>query len=281
MTLPVIDIPFKLPFDVPLLVHPIFVHFAVAIPIIVLLIEVVNLKAKNRAVSLTSLFLLTLAMLVYVGAFYSGKADGSEAFALLNDDAKGDLKFHKLLGTYLVYGTGVLFLLKVFAMAVKQNWARTIFLLTLLVFIGLLFKQGEEGGELVYKHGVNVKPVSALQDKIDDMQYNIDDLKAQLKKAKAECAAKEESAAPAAQEPATQEPATQEPATQESQPAVEESTQSSEPAAEALESAETEAKSEVNGSTETEAVPAAENAAPEASAPAEPENTTPVQIPTH
>jgi len=103
MNLPVIDIPVKLPFDVPLLVHPIFVHFVVAIPIIVLLIELINLKAKRPAVSVTSLFLLTLAVIVYAGAFFTGKADGSHAFSLLTPEAKDELKFHKLLGTYLVY----------------------------------------------------------------------------------------------------------------------------------------------------------------------------------
>jgi uncharacterized membrane protein len=265
MTLPAIDIPFKLPFDVPLLVHPIFVHFAVAIPIIVLLIELVNLKARNRAVSLTSLFLLTLAMIVYVGAFYTGKADGSEAFALLNEDAKNDLKFHKLLGTYLVYGTGVLFLLKVMAMAIKQNWARTLFLLILVVFLGLLLKQGEEGGELVYKHGVNVKPVSELQDKIDDLQYDIDDLKAELQKAKAECAAKEKS------ETAPVEPATE----PKSETPTSEAPSETEPAAEPTSEATEKMKKlqESLGEVEKNATETIEHAVPE--------NTTPVHIPTH
>ncbi len=185
MSLPVIDIPVKLPFDVPLHLHPIFVHFAISLPIIVLLIELINIKAKNRAVSLTSLFLLTLAMIVYVGAFFTGKADGSHAFALLSADAKEELKFHKLLGTYLVYGTGVLFLFKLIAMGVKKsNWARDLFLVLLLVFIGVVFKQGKDGGELVYEYGVNVEPVTKLQDRIDEMEYDIDDLKEALKKAK-------------------------------------------------------------------------------------------------
>ncbi len=188
MNLPVIDIPVKLPFDVPVLVHPIFVHFAIAIPIIVLLIELVNLKAKKPAVSITSLFLLTLAIVVYAGAFFTGKADGTEAFALLGPEAKEELKFHKLLGTYLVYGTGVLFLLKLGAMAIRMQWARTLFIFMLTIFIAILLKQGKDGGELVYEYGVNVKPVMSLQDKVDDMQFDIEDLKEELKKAKEECA---------------------------------------------------------------------------------------------
>ncbi len=190
MNLPAIDIPIKLPFEVPLLVHPIFVHFVIAIPIIVLLIELINLKAKKPAVSVTSLFLLTLAVIVYAGVFFTGKADGSEAFALLSPEAKEELKFHKLLGTYLVYGVPLLLLLKAGAMAIRRPWARNIFIAFLLLFIAVLLKQGKDGGELVYEYGVNVKPVMALQDRLDDLQFDMEDLKEELQKAKAECADK-------------------------------------------------------------------------------------------
>ncbi len=218
MTLPPIDIPLKLPFEVPLLVHPLFVHFAIAIPVIVFLIELVNLKTKSRAASVTSLSLLVLAMIVFAGAFFTGKADGSDAFALLGEEAKGELGFHKLLGTYLVYGIGVLFLLKILAMMIRQNWMRTIFLLILLVFIGLTFKQGKDGGELVYKYGVNVEAVTNLQNEIDD-------LKDQLKTAKEECAAKKESES-ASEEPAV-EPKSEAPANESTESAPKEPAQSS------------------------------------------------------
>jgi len=195
MNLPAIDIPLKLPFDVPLLVHPIFVHFVVAIPVIVLLIELINLKAKRPAVSVTSLFLLTLAIIVYVGAFFTGKADGSHAFSLLTPEAKEELKFHRLLGTYLVYGVALLFLFKVAAMAIRRPWARNIFLFVLLLFLGVLLKQGKDGGELVYEYGVNVKPVMSLQDRLDDMEFDMEDLKEELRKARAECGAREAASA--------------------------------------------------------------------------------------
>ena len=184
MSLPIIDIPVQLPFDVPLLIHPIFVHFAIAIPIIVLLIELVNIKANKPAVSITSLFLLTLLITVYLGAFFTGKVDGSEAFSLLEIEAKNELKEHKLLGTYMVYATSILFLLKILAIFVKQNWSRNIFLILLVLFIVVAFKQGKDGGELVYKYGVNVKAVNELQDRVSDMQCDINDMKNELKKAK-------------------------------------------------------------------------------------------------
>ena len=296
MSLPVIDIPVQLPFDVPLLIHPIFVHFAIAIPVIVLLIELVNIKAKKPAVSITSLFLLTLLMVVYLGAFFTGKADGSEAFSLLGAEAKEELKEHKLLGTYMVYATSVLFLFKILAIFVKQNWSRNIFLVLLVLFIATAFKQGKDGGELVYKYGVNVKVVNELQDRVDDMQYDIDDMKHELKKAKesssvqstdtttSESTKVEESATEAQAEHETTAPENSTDTT----PAVEES----ETTAQESKEAEPVAHEAVPATTETAPtmehqapvedhtpVPAEHNQAP-SHEPA-PKNSTPVHIPTH
>ncbi len=300
MSLPAIDIPVKLPFDVPLLVHPIFVHFVIAIPVIVFLLELANIKARNRAVSVTSLFLMTLALLVYAGAFFTGKADGSHAFALLSPEAQEELKFHKLLGTYLVYGIGVLYLFKILAMLVKANWARDIFLVLLLVFIAVLFKQGKDGGELVYEYGVNVKAVETLQDRVDEMEYDIDDLKEELKNAKeaAASAAKpaEEAPAPAteapktepesgATEPSKSEPASSEPMTETPAESAHEAVhQAEESAHEAVHEGVHEAESAAHEAAESahEAHEATENEAGTADeATHTPENTTPAETPMH
>ncbi|WP_457597683.1 DUF2231 domain-containing protein [Hydrogenimonas sp.] len=308
MTLPSIDIPVKLPFDVPLLMHPIFVHFAIAIPVIVFLLEIANIKARNRAVSVTSLFLMTLALLVYAGAFFTGKADGSHAFALLSPEAKEELKFHKLLGTYMVYGIGVLYLLKLLAMLVKRPWARDMFIAFLLVFLGVMFKQGKDGGELVYEYGVNVEPVNALQDRIDDMEYDIEDLKEELKKAKAAAAAAPATTeTPTASETSEAAPAEEEiPADHESGSAGEAesaaATEATEPAQAAHDAQEqaADAAHEAAQTLQETATEAAHDAAQEATQAAHDatqqaqdaahdaagdtahgEDTTPVEIPTH
>ncbi len=187
MNLPVIDIPVKLPFDVPLLVHPVFVHFVIAIPVIVLLIELVNLKTKKPAVSVTSLSLLILAVFVFAGAFFTGKADGSEAFSFLSPEVQDELRSHKLLGTYLVFGAVLVLLLKLGAMIIRKKWMKNVFMGFLVLFIAILFKQGKDGGELVFEYGVNVKPVTELKDRINEMKIDLDNLNEQLQKAKTEC----------------------------------------------------------------------------------------------
>lgn len=175
MELPNITIPLALPFDVPLMLHPVVVHFAVALPVVVLLIEVANLYFKRRALSVTSLLFLLLAAVFYVAAYYTGKADGGEAFSLLNAEAQNELKDHRLLGTYLVYALAVPIVFKLLAMLLMQKWARGALIISLIIFISFLVKQGYDGGELVYKHGVNVAAVHRANDAMDDLRYTIED----------------------------------------------------------------------------------------------------------
>ncbi len=184
MTLPALDIPMALPVDLPILLHPITVHFAIVLPIVILLLELSNLIFKRRALSVTSLLFMLLVVVVYFAAFFTGKADGSEAGPLLSAAGKEELQEHKLIGTYLVYATIILVAVKSFSMLMARGWAKGLFFLTLLLFIAATFKQGEDGGELVYEYGANVEMVSTHEDTIDDLNDKIDELEATLEQSK-------------------------------------------------------------------------------------------------
>jgi uncharacterized membrane protein len=230
MNLPVIpEIPVQIPFEIPALIHPMVVHFAMAIPVIVLLLELANIKAKNRAVSVTSLFLLTLMVVVFAAAYYTGKVDGTKASDLMNEAAKGDLAFHKLLGLYLMYGAAGLFVFKLLAMMVRKGWARDLLLLLLAVFIFGCYKQGREGGELVYEHGANVEAVSALQTKIKALNEQIEAVKQAADKLK-----QEEEAAPEATQENTEKAAPEASAEETAAPADEAADQPAQAATEAV-----------------------------------------------
>jgi hypothetical protein len=75
----------ELPFDVPVLLHPLVVHFMIAIPVIVLLLELINLIAKKKAIGVVSFVLLFLTAVVAVGAYFTGIADGKESFDILSE----------------------------------------------------------------------------------------------------------------------------------------------------------------------------------------------------
>ena len=182
MTLPEIVLPkVVLPFDVPVLLHPIVDHFLIALPVVVLLLELMNLIMKKKAVGGVSFFLLVLTVLAAIAAYFTGLADGKEAYPALSDAAKTALAEHKLLGTYILLGSGVVLFFKLLAMTGNKA-LKALYILVLIAFVIALFKQGEEGGELVYEHGLNVEQVKTLDDEIFDLKDELEDAEAAAKK---------------------------------------------------------------------------------------------------
>ena len=185
MSLPAIPpIPLELPIDIPVLLHPAIVHFAIAIPIVVILLEFINLFFKKRALSVFSLFLIFILAIIMVGAYFTGLTDGKETFSLLSEAGKSDLKAHKLLGTYLAYGSVILLVFKLLFMLLSSTIARVFFVLIVIGFTAVTLKQGHEGGELVYKYGANNEAVANvlsdkddLKDELDELQDKYDELK--------------------------------------------------------------------------------------------------------
>ena len=176
--LPTLTIPpLNIPLDIPLLVHPAIVHFAIAIPIIVLLIEIFNTFFKKRALSVTSLLMLMLLGVIVLGAYLSGGVDGKAAADNLSSDAMATLKEHKILGIYLVYASGVVLVFKMLSMLFNVGFIRFLFVVVLIGYTGISLYQGKEGGELVYKHGANVAKAVELDNKLFDMEDTIDDIK--------------------------------------------------------------------------------------------------------
>ncbi|MRI58579.1 MAG: hypothetical protein C6H99_03620 [Epsilonproteobacteria bacterium] len=165
----------KLPIEIPLLKHPVAVHFAIVLPIVALLLEIVNLFVKRRCVGVISSLLLLLATVAYLAAFFTGKVDGKEAYAMLSAAGKEELKEHKELGIYLVYAIGAIFLLKLIVAGFKSGLAKLFFTLVLATFVGFAIKQGKDGGELVYEYGANVKAVSELDDKIMELEEQLEE----------------------------------------------------------------------------------------------------------
>jgi uncharacterized membrane protein len=177
MTLPEIVLPkIEIPFDIPLLMHPPIVHFIIAIPVIVLILEILNLVMKKKAVGGVSFLLLLLTVVAAIGAYFTGLTDGKEAYAALNEAAKADLSEHKLLGTYVLLGSAVVLFFKLLAMT-GSKLLKALYMIILIVFLVLLFKQGEEGGELVYEHGLNVKKVQELDNALFDLNEEKEEVK--------------------------------------------------------------------------------------------------------
>ena len=186
MQLPEISLPtIPLPFDIQLLLHPAVDHFVIAIPVVVLLLELYNLVVKRSSISVFSLLLLLLAVGFTFGAYITGVTDGKEAYDMLSPEGQGDLKAHKLLGTYILFMSAFVVIVKLLAMALRSALFRALFIVILLGYIAVLFFQGKEGGELVYEHGANVSKVKALDDELFDCKDELSDAQEEAKEAAA------------------------------------------------------------------------------------------------
>lgn len=201
MELPAIKLPqVELPFDIPLLMHPPVDHFIIALPIIILLLEFINLFAKKKAIGVVSFFLLILTVVAAVAAYLTGSVDGKEAFPLLSEAAQGELKEHKLFGTYLMLASAVVLVFKLLSAMISRGLMKALYLLVLILFVAGILKQGKEGGELVYKYGVNVEKVQELDNELFDVKEELEELQEENESAEAE-----EKEAPAEAAPATTE----------------------------------------------------------------------------
>jgi uncharacterized membrane protein len=204
MQLPAITLPtVELPFDIPVLLHPAVVHFAIALPVVILLLELINLILRKKAISGVSFFLILLTVVVSIGAYFTGLVDGKEAYPALSEAAKEALSEHKTLGTYLMLASGVLLLLKLLAMLAGKGILKGLYLLVLIAFVVGIFEQGKEGGELVYKYGMNVEQVKTLDDKIFDLEEALEEAAEKTETVKEESAPSETEVTPEPTAPVT------------------------------------------------------------------------------
>ena len=181
MTLPAITLPkVELPFDIPVLLHPSVDHFMIALPVVILLLELINLIMKKKAIGGISFFLIFLTIFIAAGAYLTGLVDGKEAYPALGEAAKTALADHKLLGTYLLLASVVVFFFKFLSAVTGNGVMKFLYLSVLIIFVAGIFKQGLEGGELTYKYGMNVEQVKTLDDELFDLKEELEELEEEL-----------------------------------------------------------------------------------------------------
>ena len=177
MTLPVIPLPFPVSEIIPVLLHPAVVHFAVVLPLVILILELINLITKRKSLTITIYILFVLLVGVFVSALATGVIDGKNGGLLMSDEGLEHLKQHKLIGIYLLYLSALPILLKLLTLAVKKPWAKVIYLLSFVAIITLTLYQAKEGGALVYEYGLNVEAKTNLDDTVEELQDEMDELK--------------------------------------------------------------------------------------------------------
>ena len=184
MDLPAINLPqIHLPFELPILLHPAVVHFVIAIPVVIFLMEFYNLFTKRKSIGAFAFILLLITVGMLILAYLTGIADGKEAYDLLTPEGQTELKAHKLLGVYVLFTAIAVVFFKLLAMTGK-GFFRFLYFMFLIGLIAISFKQGEEGGELVFEHGANSERVKTLDDELFDTKEALEEMSEKGTKAK-------------------------------------------------------------------------------------------------
>lgn len=151
-----------------MLLHPASAHFAIALPIIALIIGMAYLIKPSELMSkISTRFMLFGAIFITV-AFFTGKTDGGEAYMLLSNDGQLLLKEHKNFALYLVVGMWIATIVKMFGCIRKILKAEIFAVLLVAILSGGVLYQGKMGGELTYTYGANVAQHSDGMDCLDD-----------------------------------------------------------------------------------------------------------------
>ena len=170
---------------IPHLLHPPIVHFVIVIPVIILLMEILNIIFNRKTLSGFVFIFLVVLCLAVLAAYAAGSVDGKAAFDVLSSAGQEELKEHKALGSFIVIGAFAVLIFKFIAMISSHPLVRAVYILVLILFVGATLKQGKDGGELVYEYGANVVKVKELDDKLFDMEFTLDELKSENEALKA------------------------------------------------------------------------------------------------
>jgi uncharacterized membrane protein len=163
----------------PAHLHPPMVHFVIALPVIIFLIELVNLVMRRKSLDVVTVGLLILLLIFLLGAYIAGVTDGKEAWDYLDENGQAALKAHKTFGVYIIlFGFTSVAIFKVISLISNTIIFNILYMLILALFVVLILKQGKDGGELVNTHGANVDKVKILDDKLFDLQSVYEDLNA-------------------------------------------------------------------------------------------------------
>jgi len=180
MNLPSIDLPqIPIPFEIPHMMHPCVVHFAVALPFVVLFLEIINLFVKKRTVGIVAFVFSLIASATIIASYMTGNVDASLT------SVESLVQAHKALGAYLVIISLAVVLFKLFSVMIRTGIVKAIYLMILIIFVGVMTKEGISGKELVYKDGVNVQAVNTLQQQLKETSIKLSTLKKEIETLKA------------------------------------------------------------------------------------------------
>jgi uncharacterized membrane protein len=157
------------------MLHPATVHFAMVLPVVAVMCSLIYMVKRDERLSKLSSRITLVAALAVIGVWYTGSQAGPEIFKYLSAGGKEELLEHKSLGLYLAIAFGVIAFLKMLGCKLKKFSLEVLAIVLLLVATVAIFKQGKDGGELVYKYGTPFKSF-VIEDNLKKAVKSADDV---------------------------------------------------------------------------------------------------------
>lgn len=155
------------------ILHPPFVHFVVALPVIALFSQFTYMVTKDKAYSKAALRIIAFALLASIFSVISGLSDVQKILEnhTIIQDGINILNNHKIFGFIVVAILLATSLTKWFAISKDSPSLENISLILIIISLTVSLYQGRSGGTLVYKYSAGIDN-KVIEQRIEDQNKN-------------------------------------------------------------------------------------------------------------
>ncbi len=155
------------------ILHPPFVHFVVALPVIALFSQFTYMVTKDKAYSKAALRIIAFALLASIFSVISGLSDVQKILEnhTIIQDGINILNNHKIFGFIVVAILLATSLTKWFAISKDSPSLENISLILIIISLSVSLYQGRSGGTLVYKYSAGIDN-KVIEQRIEDQNKN-------------------------------------------------------------------------------------------------------------
>jgi uncharacterized membrane protein len=153
--------------------HPPFVHFVVALPVIALFSQFTYMVTKDKAYSKAALRIIAFALLASIFSVISGLSDVQKILEnhTIVQDGINILNNHKIFGFIVVAILLATSLTKWFAISKDSPSLENISLILIIISLSVSLYQGRSGGTLVYKYSAGIDN-RVIEQRVEDQNKN-------------------------------------------------------------------------------------------------------------
>lgn len=160
-------------------IHPLIVHFPIALLIVAVIFDVARLFFKKQSwIQNTVLALYSTGTIGLMASFISGR-DAVET-VVVSGDAISVVTTHEDWALYTLIYFSIFTLLRLWTWWKNlevNHWISSGLIVLAFAGIGMLWRTGDLGTQLVYKHGVAVIEIDRLEEQIESLRRDLSELR--------------------------------------------------------------------------------------------------------